>query len=118
MANELSLIVNLDFSKGGAEVSKQYSKKVTITGDAFTNGIQAIGVAEEEIAQGIDLGTPGYMLIKNLDTTNYVEVGSTTGVYDIKLKALEFALYRHNSGTVYAKADTDTCNVEYCLIED
>ena len=39
------------------------------------------------------------------DATNFVEVGSTTGVYDIKLLAGEFALYRHNSATVYAKAD-------------
>jgi len=118
VANELSLIVNFDFSKGGAEVSKQLSKKITVAGDAFTHGIQEIGLVEEEIAQGVELGTPGYLLIKNLDTTNYVEIGSTTGVYDIKLKALEFALYRHNSGTVYALADTAACLVEYCLIED
>ena len=118
MANELSLIVNLSFNKGGAKVTKQASKQVTVTGDAFTHGVQAIGTSEEAVAQGADLATPGYMLIINLDDTNYVEIGSTTGVYDIKLKAGEFALYRHNSATVYAKANTDTCNVEYCLIED
>jgi len=118
MANELSLIVNLSFSKGGAKVTKQVSKQITVTGDAFTHGVQAIGTTEEEIAQGADLGTPGYMLIINLDDTNYVEIGSTTGVYDIKLKAGEFALYRHNSATVYAKANTAACNVEYCLIEE
>ena len=118
MANELSLIVNLSFSKGGAKVVKQASKQVTVTGDAFTHGVQAIGTSEEEIVQGADLGTPGYIFIINLDSTNYVEIGSTTGVYDIKLKAGEFALYRHNSATVYGKADTASCNVEYCLIED
>ncbi len=118
MADELSLIVNLSFSKGGAKVTKQVSKSVTVTGDAFTHGVQTIGTAEEEIAQGADLGTPGYMLIINLDSTNYVEIGSTTGVYDTKLKAGEFALYRHNSATVYGKANTASCNVEYCLIED
>ncbi len=58
------------------------------------------------------------MLIVNLDSTNYVEIGSTTGVYDIKIKAGEFALYRHNSATVYGKATAAPCNVEYCLIED
>jgi len=118
MANELSLIVNLDFSKGGATVSRQYTKKVTVAGDAYTSGIQAIGfAAEEEIAQGLELATPGYMLIKNLDTTNYVRIGSTTGVYDIRINAGEFALYRHNSATVYAIADTGICNVEYTLLE-
>lgn len=118
MANELSIMVNLSFSKGGAEVTKSCNKNVTITGDAFTHGVQSVGTSEEELVQGAELGTPGYMLVINLDSTNYVEIGSTTGVYDIKLKAGEFALYRHNSATVYAKANTGTCLVEYCLIED
>ena len=118
MANEIAILVNLSFSKGGASVSRSESIQVTVTGDAFSHEVQAIGTTEEELAQGADLGTPGYMFIKNLDATNYVEVGSTTGVYDIKLKAGEVCLYRHNSATVYAKANTAACNVEYLLIEE
>ena len=118
MANELKLNVSINFSKGNAKVARQESVQVTITGDAFTHSVQSIGTSEEEITQGADPGTPGYMFIKNCDSTNYVEVGSTTGVYDIKLKAREIALYRHNSATVYAKANTAACLVEYCLVED
>lgn len=117
MADELSLLVRLAFSKGGASVTRAESIKVTVTGDAFSHEVQSVGTAEEELAQGAELGTPGYILIKNLDSTNYVEVGSTTGVYDIRLKALEVALYRHNSATVYAKANTAACLVEYVLVE-
>lgn len=118
MADELTLVVALTFSKGGAENQRSESIQVDVTGDAFTHEIQEVGTTEEELAQGADLGTPGYLFIKNLDSTNYVEVGSTTGVYDIKLKAGEIALYRHNSATIYAKADTAACKVEYWLIED
>ena len=118
MSNELKIVAAMNFSKGGAKCNCAESISVTVTGDAFTSGVQAVGTTEEELAQGADLGTPGYVFIKNLDTTNYVEIGSTTGVYDLKLKAGEIALYRHNSATIYAKANTAACNVKYFLSED
>ena len=117
MANELRVTTKVNFSKGGAVVTRSFSQDVTITGDAFTHGVQSVGTTEEELAQGADVGTPGYVLIKNLDATNYVEVGSTTGVYDIKLLAGEVALYRHNSGSVFAKSNTASCLVEYIIFE-
>ena len=118
MSDELVIGLTFSFSKSGAKVIRSENISVDITGDAFSHEVQSVGTTEEALAQGADLGTPGYILIKNLDSTNYVEVGSTTGVYDIKLKAGEVALYRHNSATVYAKANTAACLVEYVLIED
>src|SRR4030043_2329297 len=106
MANELRISASANFSKGGAKFDRSIAKSITITGDAFTHSVQSIGTSEEELAQGAALGTPGVVLIINLDATNYVEVGSTTGVYDVRLRAGEPALYRHNSATVYAKANT------------
>ena len=117
MADELKLRISLRFSKGSAKVNIQESDSITVTGDAFEHAVQEVGTSEEALAQGADVGTPGFLLVKNLDATNYVEIGSTTGVYDIKLLAGEFCLYRHNSATIYAKANTAACNVEYCLIE-
>lgn len=117
MSDELRIRVIFSFSKSGAKVSRSENISVDVTGDAFTHEVQSVGTTEEALAQGADLGTPGYILIKNLDATNYVEVGSTTGVYDIKLLAGEIALYRHNSATIYAKANTAACLVEYALIE-
>lgn len=118
MSKEISITMAISFKKGGAQVRRSESITVDVTGDAFSHEVQEIGTSEEQLAQGADLGTPGYMFIKNMDATNYVEVGSTTGVYDIKLKAGEVCLYRHNSATVYAKANTLACKVEYLLIED
>lgn len=118
MADELRLTISLAFSKGGASVTKVKNLSLDVTGDAFTNGVQQIGTSEESISISADIGTPGYVLLCNLDSSNYVEFGSTTGVYDIKLKAGEVALYRHNSGTIYAKANTSPCNVEFIAIED
>ena len=123
MADELSLMVTLSFSKGGAKIPpRQVSKKVTITGDAFTHGVQTLVAASEaEIAQVAALGNPGWVLIINLDSTNFIEVGALTGEYTIKIEAGEFALSRHDievSATILALADTGNVNIEYFIIED
>ena len=122
MANELSVMASVSFSKGGAKVTRQVSKRVTITGDAFTHGVQTLGAgAEEEVVQLAEVGDPGWVLIINLDDTNYVEVGATTGVYTIKILAGEFALYRHakeETVTILALANAGDVNIEYFIFED
>ena len=121
MANELSLVINLSFSKGGAKVTRQFSKKVDIAGDAFTHGVQQIGTTEEEVAQGSEVGDPGWVLIINLDDTNYIEVGALTGEYTVKILKGEFALYRHaleESSTILAKANSGNVNIEYFIFEN
>ena len=117
MANELTVTAKLSFSKGGAKVNRAFTIDVNITGDAFTHEVQSVGTTEEELPQGADLGTPGFILVKNLDSTNYVEVGHSTGVYAAKLLAGEVCLFRLNSGTLYAKANTAACLVEYIIVE-
>jgi len=117
MSDELRLGVVLSFSKGNASLKKADHIEVDVTGDAYESAVQEIGTSEEQVAQGADLGTPGYVYVKNMDATNYVEIGSTTGVYDIKLLAGEIALWHHNSATIYAKANTAAVKIEYSIIE-
>lgn len=114
MANELSIVVSMAFSKSGAQCARAESISVDVTGDTFTHAVQEIGTSEEALAEA-DVGTPGYVLIKNLDATNYVEVG-IEGQYAIKLLAKEVALFRADAA-IYAKAATAACNVEYWIVE-
>ena len=118
MSNELKATIGLTFSKSGAKFSRAESTQTDVSGDAFTHEVQEIGTSEEEVAQGADLGTPGWVFAKNLDATNYVEIGSTTGVYDIKLKAGKWAWWFHNSATIYAKANTAAIDLEYVICEE
>ena len=118
MASELTVTAAFNYVKNNVSVNRSHSITVDVTGDAFTYQIQEIGTVEEIVEQGADVGTPGYILMRNLDATNYIEIGSTTGVYDIKLQAGEVAIYRHNSATIYAKANTGACLLEYFLIEE
>ena len=119
MSNEIRISARLSFSKGGAKANAAHNITVDVTGDAFTHEVQEVGTTREELAQGADLGTPGYIVIKNLDSTNYVEVGPSDDdtSYCIKLLAGEVAIYRHDSATVYAKANTAAVLCEYLLIE-
>ena len=118
MADELKINLSVSFSKGGANFTKQKSINIDVSGDSYTSAVQNIGTTEEALTLVPDLTTPGYVILINLDSTNYVEVGSTTGVYDLKLKPGELALYRHNSSTIYAKANTSAINLEYIVVED
>ena len=117
MSNELSITAKIHFSKGGAKETKVLSFTDDVTGDAYTSGVQSIGTTEEELAQGADLGTPGWVWVHNLDSANYVEFGSTTGVYTIKLKAGKANMWYHNSATIYAKSDTAAVSVDYLIVE-
>ena len=61
---------------------------------------------------------PVVAMLKNLDETNYVEVGATTGVYNLKLMPGDtVGPLRWNGTTMYAKANTAPCNIEVLLVE-
>ena len=116
MSNELSISASLSFSKGGASVNRADGIQVDVTGDAFTHQVQLIGEASEEaLVEGTEVGTPGYVFIKNLDDTNSVSVG-ITGSYTIELLPGQFALFPA-AAAIFAKAITADCNVEYIIIE-
>lgn len=93
---------------------------IAMTGADFFHGSQNIGTSAENLAKG-DIGTPGYILVHNLDATNYVEIGhdeTGTFVADVKLKKGEWAFFRCAQATPQARANTGACNIEYVLFED
>ena len=119
MANEITISANLSFSKGLVEpASKAISLSVTVSGTDYVKMTQTIGFAAAEAINLGDITTPGYILISNLDTTNYVTLRDGAGGADVvKLKAGEAALFRVGASALYALANTAACVVEYLLIE-
>lgn len=119
MSNEISLNLGVNVSKGGLEANRSKAFTVDLSGDAVEHGMEEIAAgSDEEIAPNSDITTYGYCLLINLDSTNYVEVGTVTLEYHMKLKAGEAALFRCNNDGVFCKANTAACKVEYFLIED
>ncbi len=81
--------------------------------------VQAIGTAAEAISF-VDVSNAGFVLFKNLDTTNYVEIGldsAVTAQVFLKLLAGEFSLIKAKTLTMYAKANTGACNLLVVAVE-
>ena len=116
MANELRIEAQLEYSKSGVKQNKHYSAYADVSGDSFTLVVQEVGTSNELIVIGSDVATWGYVYLKNLDSTNYVEVGLTSS-YSIKLKAGEVAMFRA-AAALYARANTDVVDLEIIVIED
>lgn len=119
MANELQISCSLQYAKGNfAALNRTFSNLLRdVTGTNMVHNIQAVGTSEEALVIG-DIGTPGYMICKNLDATNFVEIRPGTGTADaIKLKPGDVALFRC-AAAPWAIADTAGVELEYYIVED
>lgn len=121
MANEIALNASLTFKKNGVEESLSKTSSITVSGKRCIRHVQNIGTSEEAMVIG-ELATLGYCMIRNMDSTNYVEIRSGTGTANfMKLKAGESAgPFRFGSGATapYAIANTAAVDIEYLIIED
>lgn len=122
MANEITATVRLDLTKSNLKMLKQPSAlQVTMTGTRIANQVQDIGFAAHELLETVSgFGTAGWCYIRNLDTTNFVQIGiDSAGTFHplLKLLAGEFFLGPLTTKAVYAQADTAVCQVEYAMVE-
>jgi hypothetical protein len=123
MANELYFKIqgrytpaNTNTSPTGIGVVEKY---ITQTGADHQAGTQSVGTTEETVSWIADIGDEGYIFLRNLDATNYIQFGFSTGVYGMRLKPGEFAVLRLEPGaTLYAKANTAAVNIQYIVYED
>lgn len=115
MANELNINYGINYSKGTTnldtdQVARSFS--INVSGDPRMSGVQTIGTTEEQLVLG-DVSSVGYVEIFNLDTTNYVEVGGTTGAYTIRVLPGTGVPYYSTTNNVYCKANTAAVKVAY-----
>jgi len=111
MANELSLSISATQTKNGVTYAKNFSGLlITVTGDTPVSQIASIGTSDETLSLG-DISSLGYIVLKNLDATNYIEVGYVSGTYFGKLKAGETCALRAGAGltAIHVKANTAPC---------
>lgn len=112
MADEIRVKVQLSVTNGFCDESDNinYTVDQAAVGGP-TPGYVTIGTSEEEVAFA-ELSTKGWVLIRNLDATNFVQWGFATTVYGGKLLAGETAgPFRLNATSLFLKADTAACKV-------
>lgn len=121
MSNEISQTLNFQVSKGNFKLNYNPGQiQVDLTGDGGGNpGLVSVGTTEETISFG-DV-SPGLVLIRNLDSTNFVSYGiynsgDTTSTLRGKLLPDDVVhvlrLDASGSQELRMKADTAACKVE------
>ncbi len=121
MANEATVSVSLAFAKGDVSTSLAFTDlQFDVSGSKITHVVQNIQITTEEALDIGDITTSGFMIVRNLDDTNFVTMNGATGLATqcVKLKAGECALFRHAGTAPVAVSDTAACNIEFLLIED
>lgn len=111
MAAKIVISQTLAWSNSGESLSGKIAATITPEGGNAIENIQTIGTSAEPIILG-DV-EPGWLLFKNLDTTNYVEIGTESDVSDaqLKLKPGEGVLMPTEIDAWFAKANTAECNL-------
>ena len=123
MADEIKVDAILELA--GTNVSIKRTLR-TLSFDQTTEryhaGVQTIGTgAHEALALG-DVGTAGWIILKNLEAEggNFVEVGIDSGASfyaTVKLEAQEAALFRC-AAAPYAQANTGAVELEFIVLAD
>jgi hypothetical protein len=119
MANEIYTSITFRARKNGADVSFSGSYNLTMTGNEMLSSTQLIGTSAELLTLGDITGAPGAIVLKNLDSTNFVEIGGDSGLTVFKIKILpgQFAAIQPGAATIYAKADTAAVRLQKIATE-
>lgn len=121
MANEIKITTSTRLTKGAMRHDFSPSQlSLTQTGTLVYDSVHSVGTSEETAGPSFgDIGTEGVCVVYNLDTTNYVQVGFSTGVYGMRLYGAwapaQFTLEPNT--TLYLKANTSACNVRIIVYE-
>lgn len=122
MANEISITQNISATKGNQTYSRSRSYRADWTTARMDGQTQSIGTTHEALTVSADVATNGMGYFTNLDATNYVEIGrDVTGTFYpvAKLKPGESAEFRVAAGvTLYAKANTAACDLDWMILND
>lgn len=113
MANVISIQVAFALVANGTQIlNLKLTDSFTASGTNLLNHIQSIGTSAEAVVVG-EVTTIGYVLVANLDATNYVQIDkvNTFDGFPQKLLAGDVILLKPESVTMYLKANTAACDV-------
>ncbi len=124
MSNEITVSGSLRWDRPSAADGQRWAysnKQITQTGTNVASGVINVGTSAETIAM-TDVGTAGWALFLNHDSTNYVEIGkdvSASFEAFAKMKAGEYAgPFRLADIAPQLQANTAACDVQYWILED
>lgn len=116
MPNEINANCSVGISASGQGVNGSATFPGDISVDGFLGEEQLIATVSTPLTVG-DITTPKVVFIKNLDTTNFVQVDSATTFdkFPQKLYPNEGILLLPQTAAIYLKADTAACQIWVCI---
>lgn len=120
MAKTISFNGRLAITGDGVSFSLDKSVSATQAGADSTAETQSIGTSAEAIDLASDMSGLGYVMLVNLDATNYIEIALDSNVSTqifARLRAGEFCIVPVATFTLYAKANTGSCVLAKLAIE-
>ena len=96
---------------------------ITLAGTGFKAGLQSVGTSEENLDYGdVSAANAGWLYMRNIDTTNYVDWGMSDGgtmkaVARLKPGEPWQCIRIQPSAQVRLQANTAACLVEYYLLQ-
>lgn len=125
MANEITVSVTLKAINGDSAFERKISgQQYDQAAAGGRGGIQEIGFAAHEVVIATDVTTEGWVIMRNIDATNFVDIGvDVAAAFEpmIRMEPGEPCCFRASKdagATLYAKADTAAVKVEYMILED
>lgn len=117
MADEISIRISTTLQNG--QLADRFDSG-SLTFDQLTQrasiDVVSVGTSEEDYTLPTDMTTPGYIMLRNLDTTNYVQYGPKDTTMKVlgRLDAGAVALFKLDSASVTLRwvANTAACLVE------
>lgn len=123
MAGTIQISASLTCTNGDFKSPFQPNALTVVqTGQGAHETVLSVGFAASEAMPIGDVGTEGWLVLRNLDPTNYVTWGpdsAGTMIAAGKLKPGEIALFRMDAAaTIKLQANTAACKVMMKLFED
>jgi len=111
MADELNIKVITRFTNDDDLTVRRSISSTSSAATRLINHATTVATSGGELS--ITLPANGaYIIIKNLDDTNFVNFGVATGVYPLRLPAGQLLVLYGINGTLYYLADTANCELE------
>lgn len=122
MANEISYTGKLSVSKGGTTVTNATSTdSIDMSGTSMLTVVQSIGTSYEALVlTDIDTAAKYFVILRNKDATNYVEVSFDAGsTYSLRMDPGELCgpLPMVAGEQIGCRANTAACDVEVVACE-
>lgn len=116
MSQEINSQKSFTYKKNGVTITRSVNTTYDAAGNGNIGQVVSVGTSDETLDKG-DVSTPGMLYARNLDATNFLDIGPDGTVYPIRLKPGCDCLLQWNGSAIHVKANTAPCLLEYVLIE-